>query len=971
MTDTVQQMITDMLAYQYNPASIQSASLQLVTDSTDGTITIIDPTNPFVQALQVSAIHTAAACQKIETNTRLQYPRSALTYDDLYPHMSDTDFIGRFATGATATFTMVFSKSDILLKMVTDSTTGIKKVVIPRNTYFTVGGADFSIQYPIEIRQLIHGGISIVYDTTISSPLEELSSNQLVWNESTATDGTELLAIQVDTQQFNIVSVQRSIDEVREFTYTATLDDSYMYARVYTQADDGTWTEIQTSHTVLTYDVTTPTALLKVLDNAVTVTIPYVYVSTGLVKNAIRIDLYQTKGALVLALNLYPTTEFSATWFATDKVRDITVYVAPLKTISVDVFSNSTVNSGRDMLSFDTLRSQVISNSVGSISSPITPDQITNTLEDNGYQLVKNIDYITNRVYLATKPMPTPTNAKLITAAAASIQTISLDMSSTAQHSYVMDNGTSITLTPNLVYKLTNGILTIVAQSEIDALSAMTVDQQALTISQSNYLFTPFHYVLDASDSTNFALRPYYLSNPEAVTKQFISENDTTMMQVVTDTYTISSTTSGFTLRVVTTSDDTWKTTAEAQIFVQLAFIPPGETTRAYIMGVLVGRTTDNERIYDFDLSSNMNVNSSDNIEMTKFLMYNTDPKVIATTLYTEFDIIYGTTATMTSAWVRGDVDDVLGTFLLGANPKGITQEKIRVQFGYSLDTLWSRARSMSSSLTYKKWAVDVVATYTNDVYVPFDDGLTVHIVDGVATYNKAHSAGDPILDSAGNTIYLHRVGDVMLDPATGDPIAIDTRTMLRSLDLLMIDGVYKFATDSISTAYIQELIDTVVTWITTDLATLQTKVLERTKIYYYPKVTMGDVDVIINDGLATTVPANQAFTLTLYVTSDVYANDSLKTTLTNTSVSILSAQLDNDVLATSNFITALQAAYGTDVLGFEMTGFGSAGTIDTLTIIDDSKRLSIKKRLAAQADETMIVQEDMTIVFKRQEVTS
>lgn len=968
-TTTIQDIIAELPNYQYNPASIQARSVQLIEDSYDGTMKFVDPTNPVIQALQVSALHCAAALQKMETNTRLQYPRSALTYEDLYPHMSDKDFVGRFADGAWATFTLLFIEDEVKLNMVTDPATGIRKIIIPRNTYFTVGGNIYSIQYPIEIRQLVHGGLNIVYDTSIESPLEELTTNELTWYYTTGSDGTPLIAMDVKAQQFSIFTQTNAVSDVREFTFNTTLDDSFMYARIYYQEDDGSWTEMVTTHTALTFDVATPTALLKVLDKNVTVTIPYVYISSGLVKNQIRMDIYQTKGAIVQLLNLYQGTDFSANWFVTDKTRDWTVYSTPLEVISVSIFSNSTVNGGRDQISFETLRNQVIANSVGGINRPITPDQITYALEDDGYQLVKNIDLVTNRVFLATKSMPTPTNSKLITAAAASIQTLNVSMEVAALHPKVKDNGSSITFTPDMIYRLNNGILSIVPQAEIDALLAMSVDQRALQIAQTSYLFTPFYYVLDASDPASFDLRPYYLSNPEAETKRFVGENQTTMMQVQTSAYTVSTTDSGFKLRVVTKSDDTWKNLPEDEVYVQLAFTPPNETNRAYTMGTLVGRSDDNERIYEFDLSSNMNVDSNDYIQLTKFMMYNTDPKVIGTELYTPFDILYSTTAQMESTYTRDDIDDILGTFMLPADVKGITHEIIRIRFGYALHTLWSRARTMSSTITYKKYESDVIATYTKDVYAPFDDGEMIHIVDGVAQTNLVHHEGDPILDSDGNPTYIHRAGDLVKDPATGNPIQVDGRQIYRQIDLMQIDGVYKFATDTISTGYLQELIDTVVGWITGDLADLQARALEQTKIYFYPKVTMGDIDVIIDSGLTTSVPANQSFNLTLYVHRAVYTDDTLKDTLTKMTISTLSSGLDSDILATSNFISALKAVYSDDVIGFQMDGFGSAGKIEAMTIIDDSKRLSIKKRLVPQADNTLIVQEDVTITYKRQEI--
>lgn len=58
------------------------------------------------------------------------------------------------------------------------------------------------------------------------------------------------------------------------------------------------------------------------------------------------------------------------------------------------------------------LRDRVIRNSLGPTIIPITPDQIQTRLDVEGYQLVKHVDHITNRIYLATKPIPGPRTNK-------------------------------------------------------------------------------------------------------------------------------------------------------------------------------------------------------------------------------------------------------------------------------------------------------------------------------------------------------------------------------------------------------------------------------------------------------------------------------------------------------------------------------------------------------------------------------
>ena len=90
-----------------NPASIQQTSLELLQQYLNGETDIVDATNPFMKLVESSAVNTAGFIIDNEVTTRAQYPSCAQTLEDLYLHMSDKDYIDRFASPAIIKFTIV------------------------------------------------------------------------------------------------------------------------------------------------------------------------------------------------------------------------------------------------------------------------------------------------------------------------------------------------------------------------------------------------------------------------------------------------------------------------------------------------------------------------------------------------------------------------------------------------------------------------------------------------------------------------------------------------------------------------------------------------------------------------------------------------------------------------------------------------------------------------------------------------
>lgn len=967
--NSVSKLVKNALDYQFNPALIQRAVLSTLTEITNGEKTVVDPTSPFVFCIESAACLTAGFMMGNEALNRKQYSRSAQTPEDLYLHMSDRDYVNRFAIPATTRFTLALALEEVLAKMVADPSTGIRKLVIPRNTFFSVADINFSLQYPIEIRQLAHGGLQVVYDVDVVSPLQALPTN-VIQHEIRRNAESEWLFFEFDVQQFAIINQTSTLNAAIDFKLDVAFDDQYYFTRVYVENAAGNWTEIATTHSDQVYDVLTPTAVLRVIDKTVTIKIPQIYTGTGLLNKGIRIDVYQTKGPINLNLGEYPFTAYSAVWQAYDKA-DNTIYTAPLKTFrTVVTYSDKVVSGGSNALSFEELRLRVIQNAIGAPQLPITNVQAEVVLRNQGYQVVKNIDNITNRVFQATKEMPTPIDTKLITAAAASIETVLMSLKDAVQVSSVIDNGASVTLTPNTLYRNLDGIISMVTTDHLNFLLGLSSEKRALQVTQGNYLYTPFHYVLDSTNNA-FESRPYHLDNPEILTKLFVTENDSTMIQVGTAAYGMTRTPTGYQIQIVTQSGDGYKALGDDQVHVQLAYIPAGEKDRAYLNGTLIGKTEAGERSYVFDLSTNFNVDKNDNLQLSEFKLYTTEPRLTGSPLLTEFDLIYSTSAIMASQWRPDAVDQTLGRFLLPSRIAGISHEKLRVRFGYALKTLWAQCRSVISSVPFQTYVMDVPRLYEKNIYERDANGASISFdAQGKPISVILHAKGTPVLDATGTPVFQHRRGDVVLD-GNGDPVTTDTRGMLRQIDIMLIEGVYWFATDLTATAYRSTLTASVVNWLTSDLAELEKQLLDQTRIYFYPKTTLGAINVLTGDGIVKSINAGQAFRLGLYVTKAVYANADLRERLMKATISTISEQLKGTTVSLDSITTALRAQYGNDVISVQISGLGGDLNLPALTITDDADRCSIRKRLAALPDDSLIVEEDITIDFIQHEIRS
>ena len=969
MKDLVER-ITDVRA---NPANIQRTVLNTLEEVVDGQYDVVDPSNPFLFLLESSCAVAAAGIQRSEALLRRQYPSLAVTAEDLYHHMTDEDYANRFAVPSRVGLTLMLSLDEVHQRAI-DAGNGVRKLTIPRDTEVTVEDIVFTLHYPIEIRVMPHGGVQVVYDTDVPNPLKVLESNVLDWEivrlplGEGETTHLKMLTIEIPIEQFKIEDHYDQLNPSSGFTKVYSFSDQFYYARVYTSnGENGEWREIRTTHSDQVFDPTVPTAALTVLDGQVRVHIPQIYFTNNSIGRGIRVDVYSTQGSLERSLTRYNPTNFKARW--RDLSRNESPFVAPIRAFStMTMFSSDTVRGGRNALAFDALRQRVIDNALGPIQIPITEAQLQARMDNLGYDIIKDVDNITNRIYLASRTLPEPSVQEVSSPAACTVTMLQTSVDQLAEVGTVYDNEIRATIRANTLMEIDNGILKLVNDNLKDQILSSNPDNRVALASERRFVFTPFDYVLDMTQDV-FDVRPYDFSRPKISSKTFVDENQSLKLEVTTMRYGISKHDGGYRITLITRSGDVFRALSDDQVIAQMSFVPDGEIDRAYLNGRLEGRTNDDEYVFVFDLDSRFDVDAQDNLQLTSFKMFDLENRSLGTPLTNQFDLFYIVKDYTVDGGELSELDNIKGTVLLEDNTTVVIQESLKVTFGDALPGLWSRARTVAGSAEYLRYDADVPAVYEENVYrrdpVTNTIAMTYDSESGDIVYEVLHQAGDPVLDGDGLPVMKHHKGDIKLDH-DGNPIPVNERKLLRQMDLLLFEGSLYFVTDDRTKRVATEARNVIADWVTSDVSQISESLLENTRLWFYPQTTFGDVDVLVEENSTTSIDANQSFDVKIYLSRLGYDNGDLRSDLTDLSVRVITEALKRLRVSVGEIAQEIRAQAGNEVYDVVVGGLGGDQEYEMITIKDPSTRLGIRKRLTVLPDNKITVNNDITVEFVR-----
>jgi hypothetical protein len=972
MTDVyAQNLINQVARVANNPMAIQRIVLQVVEDASDGTMDVVNPGIPFVFGIETTGCVAAGIWTNAQALSRQQYPSLSQSQMDLYRWMSDSDYVGRFATPAPANFVLFLGEEELQAKAVATGNNGVKQLIIPKNTTISVNGYDFTLQYPINILVMPSGGYQITYDSSLPSPIQTLTTNIVPYTVQ-PIEGISFLMLSINNVlQMSATSQQGQVSLATGFAKSYAYTDNFFFVRVFQSVGTGSsasWEEIDVTYSAQVFDETVPTVLAIVdTDNStVGITVPQIYLTNQTIAGELRIDIYTTQGPIVVNLENIPATNFSATWQDFD--GDNTQYWAPLANFATKgINSTSNVADGQGPMPLATLRTNVINNTMGPKNLPITNIDAGAYAEDLGFGLVTDVDVITNRQFLVTRSIDPPTDDSTVTGAGVTINTFQTTLDALVNLDSVADNGARMTLLPSTLYQSANGVISIVMPATIAALQALDVDTMVESINQGGFLYSPFHCVLDTTGNT-FQARPYYLDNPAVTLKTYIAENPSTDLTVATNTYQLVRNAQGYQLQIAVTSSSNFQQLPDDQVFAQLCFIPVGETEYAYLNGTLQPNLVNGNRVWTFNINTNYDVDSDDNLVITNFSMFNDGPRNHSATLNPNqtFQLIYGVLNYSVQGQTTSVIDTIVGSQLLTGTPTGVTQEEYQLELGVPLDGLWHATRATATQQVYATHTANVPLLYQEDVYLtdPTTGAAIFTMVDGQPQFTILYAKGSPVLDNYGNPTYQNQIGDPILDNE-GDPVAILPRAMAYEVDLLMIDGVYWWATNQAPLTYKTTVAQSIVDWIQNDVTSLQSLALENTIVYFYPQSTVGDIQVTTQDGKTTTIDAEQTFNVTYYCSQTAFNNTSFTQALEESTKTIIAGQLNSNVVSIENIQAALRQNVSTaDVTTLYVSGLGGSLNLAAVKLADASQTLTVGKQLVSLPDGTLTVQDAINIAF-------
>ena len=958
------EMFSRIQQVQENPTLMFRSIIDTFDEVTGGEYELVDPTNPTVFLLSTSCVMAAANMQESITNLRKQYPELAQTQEDLYHHMSDSDYIGRFATAASTKARLVLQWSQLKSNMVQSADGASIKAVVPRDTTITVDGITFMMQYPVEIKYFNNGVLTVSYDTEIGTPLFNLSTNEIQYRVTQDSGGTDWLMFDVDVLQCHAVVSEEVVQKSKRINLDVSISDPFYAVRgFYKDPSDSTkWLEMHISHSDLVYDPFKPTVCVKVFDDRVNLQIPTVYQQTSLLEGIVRFYVYTTKGAVAYNFTDYGIDLFSVNLQALDEQRDMTIYSSVLARVSIHGTISQTVTGGSDPIGFSKLRERMINNSTGVPEIPITPAQAQTVVETHGFELVRFVDTITDRVFLATRKLPDPSDKRLLTAANVGLSTLITTLAAVQNHPHIRVNGKRWTLLSSALYRQDNGIVQVVQPYEHDSLRNMAADELVSNLNSKMYLYSPFHYVLDSSNP-EFTTRAYYLDNPKADNINFVRQNQTLQLAVNTGSYYIEKVATGWRLLVTTQSGTFYKQMTDSQVSAQLAFYPSAQNSLAYITAKQVGMTEGGERIFAFDLSTDFDIDDKHCVRIANARIPGVSSYDVRCAIDGMVQIFY-TTNSLTPNYKADESDGLIAKDFLPTGSVAVTAETLQVTLGLSLDNLWTRTRTLPLGVTYKRYTQNIPKVYKEDVYdIDPVTGSMFDVIDGRLVYNRLHSRGEVVYDADNNVVYEHKVGDVELD-REGNPIVLPLGQETKEVDMVFVDAKHIFASDPAFVDYSQEFAQVIAEWVTQDLSDIQKVLLEQTRIYFYPKNHLNVIDVNLSDNQTARLNAEQSFVIELDVGIGVYQNTQVRQQLQDKTVSLLDKLISGTEVNIVAIKSGLQQLYGNSVLSFNITGLGGEMNLRYLTLKSSQDRLCLKRKMVLQPDGSTILKEDVTFNF-------
>lgn len=622
-----------------NPAKLTASVIEAMENMDEGnTVSINDPNNGFTLNLYADMHVWAALSQKVDYSSGFYYPRRSRNSKQLYPRVSEFDYVSLMASPATVPFLFRMSKDWIIANSVPFDE-NYNKIQIPATSKITMGGIVYSMYYPIDIFVNRNTGVvSAQYNTVDKTGLHPLVSNTLRSTAEYTIDGITYFEIVFDMYQFERTIKTITVSDQEGFLQTFSYDDQFYAARVFFQNADTSWTELKYSLDQMYYDYTTPTALLSIYSETkqIRIEIPQIYFDNGQITQNLKVELYTTQGAVNYSLSVSDIQDRLA-----DFDPSSSAMAAPLAQMPIYglVPTTTEVAGGGNAMTYEEIRDAVINQRLYDRVA-VTASELVEAGRKQGFSLTRVIDDLTDRMYYASNIL-TDASATSIPTFVGSILLKDENLTGNPTTITTYPDGYRTVLPTTLFKSSGNGTTCVpLSDQEVATLQSMTKDAMAKELNTGTYLRQPFHIVLK-TDAKSPVSTVYNLLTPTVEWINFVRENPNSAPQmsvVRCDVEHLANGTGGykFIFTVVRSSNIQTADAANFKIFLLTKDKLGGDV---YLPLGFVGRDENGSDVWEVTLSTNYHLSTEDYLTTTMFDINNVASNVELPLVKT-FDIV-------------------------------------------------------------------------------------------------------------------------------------------------------------------------------------------------------------------------------------------------------------------------------------------------------------------------------------------
>lgn len=961
--------------YLNSPMSIQSNVLRDIEGRLAGDVSIVDANNSFMLLMESFSRIVSEATQSIDGKLDKLYAKRARTISDLYPHISDYEYVGMFSSPAPMKVVVTMSKEFILNEAVSVPGTTYSQIIIPKDTTVRFGKYNFAWHYPISIRVAnIINNITVAYSTEEDNPIHELETNVIPARDITY-GGIDLIAFEVDMYQFERTTHSEIFETNYGFTKDYKFTDAFYAAVIRGKNTVGNTVELRQTLADNTYDPNIPTALLKIYQDTKTlnISVPQLYFTNNSLVGDMKVTLYSTIGAMDVHIGNLSTNDILVNFGLESNNTDLTYsnMLINIPTFAI-IPTEPRIVGGNDHLPFEDIKSRVVYNT-DKFRVPVTNMEIVKYYERYGFDVSKRIDNLTDRVYYAFKTIEH--NDLLMDVINTKI-TINPDDLGTSYSTIRTFVDGRIVLLPSTVFKHDeHGHTRLVPDIEITAL--LNDNNVISRLNSEMYINQPYHICIDTGSDIQTTTM-YDLLNVTADSVEFREENINIDAQIdilytsihhrSNNVYDVRGD-AGYKIIVGISKGERLKDIPESDFTLYMTFTNISNS-RLGVTGTYLS-TLDDVDMYEFGIETDYHL-LRDQIYLTNLENHqgSTIPTIVA----------LSSTVNISAHVKRVHFPEVStnpnidGYFVTAdGSTLSIALYSFQCTLGRSLEDVVDDAfLTQWSNTTYATHPVDIMDVYEHDVYEthpaggptdPPEGTLVYTIVGGNVVLNKLHSAGEIKLDVNNNPIVKYPAGSIMHD-ASGTPIELQGRALLFTTDFFGFNFKYTYN----DADFLTDISSSVSSYFGT-ISTLNANILEKTRCYFRPITTMGTIAVRVDGSSTRLINPSLEFSIRCNVPQRTYISDTIRTMLTTEIHNIFIAAMDNDIVSTVDICNDIASRFDDYIHSVDTLGINGDIDMQTIQNMESDKKMILRHNLVRNDDGSTELVHGVIITFVSMEV--